>query len=598
MSNIKNNNYRKIDCRIINDNYIDLMISKDNIKNDYLPNNCIATKINFGNIQGKHVISEIAWDKSVPSNKILDNIGYTGVDNGFISYERDRIGNDEFLELYKNSKFDLSTFGNKFFVTEVNGNNSLFTYPNEKHEDFISLKGGFYQGFFKIDGDKYQTLPHRIKSEWNFNIELRPKDYETPQNILNNRHKSNKGFFLYIGSRAENKFWELYKKNDNMKEYLKEIDDYSLDYSMTDSKVVEHNYIDENALPIYRYDVTEIDSNENSETYNEPIKTYNVEIDDYFLEWINPYEEEYISNYQLYSDYFIDDYRNDEHDSDTIETDVKLFNLTDNNGIDIECIDGIIEDDYILPQLDISTIKLTDSNNRYINEKGFYEIKTDNKFIIFNRTNTGYTKTSWNDMYEFFITGRTDSPNINYFPYLNRTSTGYTKDNIHELIENYSYTYDVFKDLENNALAFKLNDDGSLSYRYLSTGCKVIEETSKPNIVNKNEWNNINIRIKRIPYNECDDYNTSTVMKIYIYVNGYLKMVSKELPELMLKPLNDAPEKQEGVPYSLSIGGGSQGLCERILLNYYDMPDYLLPIEENFCGTFIGDIRNFTFIFC
>lgn len=592
MSNIKNNNYRKIDCRVINDNYIDLMISKDEVKYDNLKNDCIAAKLNFENISGKYVISEIAWDKSIPSNKVLENIGYTGVDNGFITYERDRIGNDEFLDLYKNSKFDLSTFGNKFFVTEVNGNNSLFTYPIEKNKDFISLKGGFYQGFFKIDGDDYQTLPHRIKTEWNINIELRPKDYSTPQNILNNRHSNNKGIFFYIGSRAENKFFELYKKNDYMKEYLKEIDDYSLDYSMTDSEVVSCNYIDNDAPIIQKYDIDELKINENVTT--EPINTFDVEIDDYFSEWLNPYEDEDVSNYSSYSDYFIDDYRNEEYDNKPLEHNINLFNL--NN--DIECVDGVFEDDYILPQIDFSTIELTDSNDRNINEKGYYEIKTDNKFIIFNRTNTGYTKNSWNDAYEFFITGRTDSPNINYFPYLNRTNTGYTKDNIHELIENYSYAYDVLKDIENNALAFKLNEDGSISYRYLSTGCEIIEETSKPNIINKDEWSNISIKIKRIPYNECDDYNTPSVMRIYIYVNGYLKIVSKELPELMLSSLNDAPEKQEGVPYSLSIGGGSQGLCERILLNYYDTPDYLLPIEENFCGTFIGDIKNFTFNFC
>ena len=87
-------------------------------------------------------------------------------------------------------------------------------------------------------------------------------------------------------------------------------------------------------------------------------------------------------------------------------------------------------------------------------------------------------------------------------------------------------------------------------------------------------------------------------MQIFIYINGYLKLVSKELPELMLKPLDDNSERQEGVPYSLSIGGGSQVLCERILLNYYNRPDYLLPIERYFCGTFIGDIKNFTFIPC
>jgi hypothetical protein len=76
------------------------------------------------------------------------------------------------------------------------------------------------------------------------------------------------------------------------------------------------------------------------------------------------------------------------------------------------------------------------------------------------------------------------------------------------------------------------------------------------------------------------------------------KNQAKELSELFLRPLNDNPERQEGVPYNISIGGGSQGLSERIMLNYYDNTNYTLPIEENFGGTFIGDIKEFIFSTC
>ena len=564
MANIKNNNYRKIDCRIINDEYIDLMLSKDDVKTNILSDDCVATLINFNSINSKNVISETSWVKSVPSNKILTNIGYTGVDNGFISYERDRIGNDEFLELYTNSKFDLATFSDKFFLTEVNGNTGMFTYPIEKNDEYVSLKGGFYQGFFKIDGDIYQTLPYRIKDEWNFNITLRPQNYTTSSNILNKRHLNNEGIFFFIGSRSENKFWELYKSNDIMQDYILDgNDDYSIDYDMIDSNVIKRQYIN-NTI-----DEPEID-NENNED------------EDYFAEGFNPYDEEnLIHNHD--TDYFIDDYQN---------------NNCITNGIISHCADGIFEDDYIMKQIDLSDIKLSDSKNNPIGEKGFYEIKTNNKFIIFNQTAEGYTKNTWNNMYEFILTGKTDSPSINYYPYLNRTNTGDTKNNIQKLIEEHSYNYDIFKDIENNAFALKLNNDGSISYRYLSNNCELIEETSNPGLIKNGEWYNIHLKMKRKQSYECDDYATQSVMQIFIYINGYLKLVSKELPELMLKPLNDNSERQEGVPYSLSIGGGSQGLCERVLLDYYDITDYLLPIEKNFAGTFIGDIKKFTFIPC
>ena len=594
MANIKNNNYRKIECCLIKDNYLDLMLSKDDVKPVYMPDNCIATKLTFNNIVDKHVVSDIAWEKSIKSDNILKNIGYTGVDNGFISYERDMIGNDEFLELYTNSEFDLSKFGDKFFVTEVDGNTNQFSYEIEKNDDYVSLKGGFYQGFFKIHGDDYQTLPYRIKNEWNFNLNIRPKNYSTKSNILNKRHSENEGMFFFIGSRAENKFFELYKKTDEINEYLTLTnDDYSIDYDMTYCNIINTQYLNtdvqdeitdntEDIIPPVEENEPENENNNTEEFY-----------DDYFLEAFNPYSEHDELNHEHTTDYFIDDYQYTENENNNTEDEIVV-----ENGVIFQCVDGILEDGYILPQMDLSNIELEDSKSHPLDEKGFYEFNTDNKFIIFNRTNDGFTKNTWNDMYEYIITGKTDTPSINYYPYLNRTNTGYTIDNVDELKEQFSYAYDIFKDIENNALGFKLNKDGSISYRYLSKNCELIEETSKPNIVTNDEWNNIHIKLKRKPNDDCDDYTVPAVMQIFIYVNGYLKLVSKELPELMLTNLNDCPEKQEAVPYNLSIGGGSQGLCERIMLDYYDISKYELPIEKNFAGTFIGDIKDFTFISC
>jgi hypothetical protein len=122
----------------------------------------------------------------------------------------------------------------------------MLVYPLEIMNDYTALKGGFYQGFFKIDGDKYQTLPHQITDEWNFNITLRKRDYETPSNILNKRHTENQGMFFFIGTRAENKFWELYKSKPEMNNLkYDDSDDYSLDYSIMDSNVTEQQYIND-----------------------------------------------------------------------------------------------------------------------------------------------------------------------------------------------------------------------------------------------------------------------------------------------------------------------------------------------------------------
>jgi hypothetical protein len=546
MANIKNNNYRKIDCRLINDEYMDFMLSKDDVINDKnLLDTCLAAKLNFFNHTNKHVISDVSWNDAVASDKVLENIGYTGVDNGFFTYEKDRIANDEFLELYTNSSFNLSTYGDKFFVTEVNGNSGMFVYPIEIKSDYTALKGGFYQGFFKINGDKYQTLPHRINNEWNFNISLRKKCYETPYNILNKRHFNNSGIFFFIGSRSENKFWELYKiqeKMDNLKIY----DDYFTDSSISKDTVIETQYMENNPEILEKVD-----------GYNTPCCS-------------NDYFDEYF----------------DSNDYITYVCDCPGNNLP-------------FEDDYLQEQIKIKDLKLFDSKGNPIGEKGFYEIETDNKFIIFNNTKDGYTKNNWNNYYKFILTGKKDWPNINYYHYLNNTKDGYTKNNIDELIKKHSYAYDVFKDIKNNALGFKINDNGSISYRYLISDDNVFEETTVPNLVKTDEWCNIHIKLvrKNNSFNgDCDEYYKPGLMQIYIYVNGLLKLISKELPELILKPLNDTPERQEGVPYNISIGGGTQGLSERILLDYYNKTEYVLPLEKHFGGSFIGDIKNFTFI--
>jgi hypothetical protein len=68
---------------------------------------------------------------------------------------------------------------------------------------------------------------------------------------------------------------------------------------------------------------------------------------------------------------------------------------------------------------------------------------------------------------------------------------------------------------------------------------------------------------------------------------------SKELDEVVGKRLDDWAEKQIGVPYNISIGGGTQGLLESMTFDGQDAEDLGLIIEQNFAGTFIGSISTF-----
>ena len=107
------------------------------------------------------------------------------------------------------------------------------------------------------------------------------------------------------------------------------------------------------------------------------------------------------------------------------------------------------------------------------------------------------------------------------------------------------------------------------------------------------EWNSINVRFAVVnPSNsQCDTQKRK--MRIMFYVNGFLVFISKEIDALSFKNIDEVSQKQEAVPYNISLGGGSLGLLETILPNYYAISNYILPIERDFCGTFMGDIKSF-----
>ncbi len=89
--------------------------------------------------------------------------------------------------------------------------------------------------------------------------------------------------------------------------------------------------------------------------------------------------------------------------------------------------------------------------------------------------------------------------------------------------------------------------------------------------------------------------------KLMFYVNCRLKHVA-EFDEFIARRLGIANgehwKKQVGVPYNISLGGGTQGLLESMTFDGQDTSDLGLCIQENFAGTFIGSISQFRFHIC
>lgn len=525
--NIKNKHYRRLDSKLYNGKYYDFMLYKGETICNCSPNLNDMMIADFSDLitENGNLYSSVQWSGSTNSGVEMKDIGLTGVDNGFITFDKDKISNEEFLKIFLKSIYKIESGDTRLFLSPVTGNTQFYSYDSDivasGDTKYLSLKGGFYQGFFKLFGYDYQVLPDRINNDIVLHFDLRPRtDYEIAENSVNNSHENNDGIFFFLGTRAENKFWQMYSG--------------------------------------------------------------------YYPQENN--EEE---------SYFCDDFYDNSIDNGPYESGCT------------SCCTYTNETDFIGKDYDVNG-PFTDSNGNPLDDKTNYIINgTDNKFIFFDRTKTGFTVNNWVDGIMVRIKDK-KRKNINYFPWMNRTDTGFTVYNVDYLEDNIDVLngktqeeidrekqLEVLKDVKNNVFALRVTPEGAIGYRYGILDCSneehycVIEEYSKNGIVKMNEWNSINVRFAVInPTSDKCDKRTRK-MRIMIYVNGFLKFISKELNTLAFRELDEIYQKQEGVPYNISLGGGSIGLLETIMPRYYDVSEYVFPIEKDFCGTFIGDIKSF-----
>jgi hypothetical protein len=153
------------------------------------------------------------------------DIGLTGIDNGLVTgmtgqtitftngindfTKFNRLSFDRRLKMfqvtgYTSSNVRFSGF-NKTILYEVVSKNDSVGYYHE-------LYGGFYQGFYKLFGYDYEIFPERMNKGWSVEMLLKPRltNEYTPlsdETTLNEIYPNNKDIFFYFGTRAENKFY-------------------------------------------------------------------------------------------------------------------------------------------------------------------------------------------------------------------------------------------------------------------------------------------------------------------------------------------------------------------------------------------------------
>jgi len=153
----------------------------------------------------------------------LCDVGLTGIDNGLVKQM-----SGETIEintgLYENQtdKFSRYKYDRRMKLHPITGftttqnrlwDDNSYNYDlyydtyNDSVGYFARLKGGFFQGFYKIAGYDYQVFPERNSLGWTTEVMLRYRWTGDTSGGLNNRYPDNKGTFFYMGARAENKFY-------------------------------------------------------------------------------------------------------------------------------------------------------------------------------------------------------------------------------------------------------------------------------------------------------------------------------------------------------------------------------------------------------
>jgi hypothetical protein len=561
---------------------------------------------------GNTIVSKNFYDinnldqSCLPGYQPLCDVGLTGTDNGLYDYMTGqtlyftmKVENDPTSEYYfnphyynrrmklhpvksvidqlPNQKFSGITANTVYNI--VSKNDNRVGYYNE-------LYGGFYQGFYKIFGWDYEVFPERVNKGWTAEFLLKPRQRDEftinpSQKYLNDSYPDNAGTFFFFGTRAENKYY--HPASGAVQNSIGFSCDF--DFQITGGTQWQYDRVtsgltcisacscsstavtNSNCFAIYPYSSTTVLHRIG------PCESYNTVQD------VKPYDPAWDVVSNALSLRFEGDPKNP-------HLCVKYIKLTG------DCV-----------TTGVCTTGLTYESGYTINEicstRGIYfDCDYDSLTCL-----TANTKERW-----VYISAVFDR-----YEYLEGCS-----------LLNVGGLGDIRKEVypsELNGTAYNLimppqthytgNTDALSGYNQCTsyTSGTTWNCTTGQTIEQKESIIELNRRW-------LDDVrNRRGLLKLY--VNGYLFMVIEDFEEIIPRELNTQKEKQIGVPFNISVGGGTQGLrentifpnCEDGLGPYIQDPE-LFPnnvlsgtslsglttdilLEQNFGGTFMGGLSQF-----
>jgi len=408
---------------------------------------------------------------------------------------------------------------------------------------YQELYGGFYQGFYKLNGYDYEVFPERVNKGWSVEMMLRPRRVDLygynplTQQYLNDIYPENEGTFFYFGTRAENKYFH-YPDGTNLGDsgYTRVTSGFTCFESCKCS-----NSAVTNADCVTIYPVSGTTTEHNIGCSCGCASTYQVALP---------------------------------------ETDPKFDVLS--NALSFR-FDGCS----VNPSIAVKYIKITGDcvTTGTCSSTG----------VIFQ---TGYT-----------INEIISPPIYDICSYSCNDIVSDRWVMISAVFERYEYLEDC--DLLNKGgvndlltVTYQSSIDKQ-SYKLISPPETHSGSTKEP-------------KIYKIDFNKkWFDELKYRLGKLKIYVNGYLLMIIEDFEEIIPRQLNTEKEKQVGVPFNISFGGGTQGLHDHLIFSgcsltngpYIQDPE-LFPtdilsattlsgltsdilLEQNFGGSFMGAISQF-----
>lgn len=260
-----------------------------------------------------------------------------------------------------------------------------------------------------------------------------------------------------------------------------------------------------------------------------------------------------------------------------------------------------------------TTVCLTGNtlNNNFPNNEGFFfyiGTRAENKFRNVFSGESGYTTCTNIPLQPSNITEYLDNGISNWF--LKDTTIGFSKCSF---CCNTGTTTDpsgttivttTCDELSENALGFRITPEGKIGYRKMTvtgdcfnnefkiTGTTMEESYSEPILTTSGSgWSHI-----VVTYTQGTNVkNTLPAGVLRFWLNGRVVHRIDDFVGLQLRALDEKSDKQLGVPFNISWGGGTQGLLESQTFGGPDPQDGGLTLETNFAGTFNGELSQLRF---